>query len=511
LGVVALVAGLYAVGAQLTFLVGEPAAGIAFFPPAGVTLAALLLVRDRRMWPVIVMTIAATEIAIDVGHGQAVGLAVGFGLANALEPLVSAHLLVRRPDARSLAAPQAFRRFVAIGVVLGPFVGAVIGATTSALGGETGSWFSTFGNWWAGDSIGVLVVATPIIAWALRRSGAMKERIPVAESLAVAAAAIAVATLSLFVWDQPPLYAVTLILMWGALRCGFTVVATTGFVIAWIADAGAIMGRGQYARLAGGDTSLALLFVQLFLGLTLISTLLLATEVGERVRTQRKLARAEGDRLRSELNAFGAAMEERNRIAGEVHDIVGHTLNVVVLQVGAARRLMPVDSTRALEILGSVEQNARGGLRELDLALRVVGHVDPLEGEASRGLAQLPAVVGAMNDAGVPVDLCIEGEPRPLATLTDWSAYRVVQEALTNVVKHAGYANVRVTIGYAADHVSVEIVDDGVGTAAGANGSGRGLLGMRERVTSLGGTLRCGGEAGGGYVVAATFPTGPGS
>ena len=338
------------------------------------------------MWTVVLSTVAVTEFTVDVGHGQPAAMALGFAAANALEPFVSARLLLRHPDARDLDRPVVFRRFVAIAVILGPMLGAVVGATASTLQGATSSWLSTFGSWWAGDSLGVLVVTTPVIVLVQRRRRDHSQPIPVTEAATVAFAAVAITVFSLFVWDGTPLYAVALVLVWAALRCGFTVVATVGFFVAWIADAATISGRGQYATLAGGDTRSALLYVQLFLGLTLISTLMLAAEAAERLRIQSELTRAEADRLRG----LATVMEERNRIAGEVHDIVGHALNVVVLQVGAARRLMPVDTSRSLEILHAVEESARGGLRELDVALRAVGQPDSFGDEARRARRTAP-------------------------------------------------------------------------------------------------------------------------
>jgi signal transduction histidine kinase len=512
LRVVLVVGGLYAIGAQLALSVlNAPAAGVAFFPPAGITLAALMLVRDRRLWPVIVATVAAAELAVDLGHGQTVAMALGFAAANTVEPVVSARLLLRRADARNIESPHEFRRFVAIGVVLGPLVGAVIGATTTVLtSASTSSWLSSFGIWWAGDAIGVLVIGTPVLAWALRVARRNEHAIPIAESLTVTVVAVGVAALSLFVWDETPLYLIALVLMLAALRCGFAVVATSGFLLACIADVADVAGRGGHLALADGNPSLSLLSIQLFLGLTLISTLVLATEVLERQRVQRELARVEADRFGARLNAVSATMEERDRIAGEVHDIVSHSLSVVLLQVGAARRLAPIDASRSLEMLRSVEESARGGLRELDLALRVVGHAEVSDGQTSRGLAQLPIMAAAMTDAGVPVEVQVRGDPRPLATLTDWSAYRVVQEALTNVLKHARATRVSVTVAYEPGALSVEVVDDGRGVQSGGDAPGRGVLGMHERVTALGGTLRTGGMPDGGYFVDARFPTEPG-
>jgi signal transduction histidine kinase len=503
LAVCGVVAALYALGAELTFLLpAQPAAGLAFFPAAGVTLAALLLVEDRRVWPAILATIAVAEMSVDVAHGQPLTMALGFAAANALEPFVSASLLLRRDNALDLDRPDTLRRFVAIAVIVGPCIGALVGATTSALHGATDSWLSSFGRWWAGDALGVLAVATPILVITQRARQVDRESIPVAESVLIGSGAIALAVASLFVWSQTPLYAVALVLVLVALRCGLAVVATVGFAVAAVADAATASGHGQYVVLAQGDTQLAMLFLQVFLGLTLLTTFMLAAEASQRRRVESELARAEAERFRT----FATSLEERNHIAGEVHDIVGHTLNVVVLQAGAARRMMPSDPVRSVEMLHTVEETARGGLRELDLALRAVGPRDPVVDE-NGGLTDVPRLVTAMQDAGVRVELHTEGEPCPVAALTDRSAFRVVQEALTNVLKHAGLAHVVVTVRYTDDEVCVEVVDDGDGTRPEpAVSTGRGLLGMRERVAALGGTLASGRRPEGGYRVRAHFP-----
>ena len=393
-------------------------------------------------------TVAVTEFAVDAGHGQSVVMALGFAAANALEPYVSARLLLRHPDARDLDRPVVFRRFVAIGVILGPMLGAVVGATMSALHGATSSWLSTFGSWWAGDSLGRprgdhpdhrAGAASPAGRRRAdsgrgdrdgRRRGRGRHRY-----LAVRLGRDAACTRSRSV------------LVWAALRCGFTVVATVGFFVAWIADAATISGRGQYATLAGGDTQSALLYVQLFLGLTLIATLMLAAEAAERLRIQSELTRAEADRLRGAGDDHGGAQPDRRR--GPRHRRPRAQRRGAPGRGGA-----PAHARRQLAV---PRHPARGrGERPgwpAGARRRAAGGRSPrlVRGRGARGLAQLPLVVAAMGEAGVPVELRIEGEPRPLATLTDWSAYRVVQEALTNVLKHAGEAVVRVTISYGLD------------------------------------------------------------
>jgi signal transduction histidine kinase len=201
-----------------------------------------------------------------------------------------------------------------------------------------------------------------------------------------------------------------------------------------------------------------------------------------------------------------SAQRERQSIAREIHDIIGHTLNVMLLQAGAARRLVDEDPPQAVALLESLETVGRNAFRDLDLALGLMdGGTD---GASGRGLAVLPHLVDVMRGAGMRVDLRIEGERGEISTLVDWSGYRIVQEALTNVAKHAPAAAAHVTVRYEPDSVHLTIEDDG-GPSPAYDGIGhdkRGHIGMRERVNFLAGRLEIGPRAGGGFAVDAVLP-----
>jgi signal transduction histidine kinase len=300
--------------------------------------------------------------------------------------------------------------------------------------------------------------------------------------------------------------------MWAALRGGVTLVATAGLAMAFIINWGVVTGRADSMFASTVDPDTALLLVQLFIAVALLSALTLAAQVAERMHTQRALRASERARLRADLEVVDAAAKERQRIASEVHDIVGHALNVVLLQAGGARRIVADDPQRARELMESIESTGRDAFRDLDAALGLVdGSSDPALG---RGLADLDEMVGSVRSAGVAIDVTVEGEPRSLPRLVDWSAFRIVQEALTNVVKHAEATHAGVSIRYAPKELRIEVTDGGDavngngGNADGrGNGEGRGLVGMRERVTVLGGHLEAGAEPHGGFVVRACIPT----
>jgi signal transduction histidine kinase len=201
-----------------------------------------------------------------------------------------------------------------------------------------------------------------------------------------------------------------------------------------------------------------------------------------------------------------AGVAERARIAREMHDILAHHLSVVVLQAAGACAA----GSPSLETLEKIEHSGRQALAETRRLLGVLrGPDDGVELAPQPGIAALPALMASVRQAGLPVSLAVDGERAQLPGAVDVSAYRIVQEALTNVLKHAGPARARVQIDCSRDAVAVEVRDDGSGVTGNASeAGGRGLLGIRERVAVLGGELRAGPESGGGFTVRATLPLG---
>jgi len=208
-----------------------------------------------------------------------------------------------------------------------------------------------------------------------------------------------------------------------------------------------------------------------------------------------------------EARAREAVAEERARLARELHDSVGHALNVVVLHAGAAQRIVDTKPELAREALDSIETASRQALGDIE---RMLGILRPPDEEAccdvTPGMAQLETLCGQMREAGLPVVLTVEGEARPLPSSLDLTAYRIVQEALTNTLKHAGKTRATVTVLYEQDALALEVVDDGRGVSAGAAGGGRGLVGMGERVATFRGELEAGPRAEGGFAVLARLP-----
>ena len=207
-----------------------------------------------------------------------------------------------------------------------------------------------------------------------------------------------------------------------------------------------------------------------------------------------------------EEKARTAVTEERGRIARELHDVVAHSVSVMVVQAQAGMRLLG-EPDQARGAFSSIEASGREALVELRRLLGILRTGDEqLAIGPQPGLDSLPTLVEQVREAGLAVELRVEGEQAPLPPGIDLSAYRIVQEALTNSLKHAGRAEAKIVVRYSASSLELEIVDNGAGAPASVNGSGHGLIGMRERVALYGGLLETGTTVGGGYAVRARLP-----
>jgi signal transduction histidine kinase len=233
---------------------------------------------------------------------------------------------------------------------------------------------------------------------------------------------------------------------------------------------------------------------------------------GDNVRTRRaytaeleeRALRLERDR---EARAVRAVAEERARISRELHDVVAHHVSVIAVQAGAAAEEATTDPSR--EAFGVIQETSRQVLAELRSMLDVLradGQGQGLTPQPS--LRDVDQLVAQSRTAGLPVELVVTGAPRQLPAMVDLAAYRILQEALTNTRTHAGAAHARVELRYAEDALGLEVTDDGRGPSGrpGNGGGGRGLIGMRERVALVGGSLEVGPRPGGGFRVAAMLP-----
>ena len=221
------------------------------------------------------------------------------------------------------------------------------------------------------------------------------------------------------------------------------------------------------------------------------------------VELEQKAERIEQQR---EAEAQRAVSDERTRIARELHDVVAHSMSVMVVQAGAARRVLETNPVEASVALQAIEKTGRESLQEMRRVLGVL-RSDDTEAELAPapGLDDFDRLIRQCEEAGLPVELTVDGDVRKLAPGLELSAYRIIQESLTNSLKHAGPARATINLDYQDDALVVAVTDDGYG-AAGQSGTGQGLVGMRERVEAFGGALEAGPQRGGGYRVRATFP-----
>ena len=252
-----------------------------------------------------------------------------------------------------------------------------------------------------------------------------------------------------------------------------------------------------------GATASWLTFIPLRQAIAWAAGFLLRGRTEQAEAAEIRAAQAERDR---EAAARVAVAEERSRIARELHDIVAHAVSVMVLQVGAVRHKLPASLAEDKDALTGVERAGRRALTEMRRLLAAMRR-DGEEAEfvPQPGLDGLDSLLEEIGRAGLPVELHVDGEPVPLPRGIDLSAYRIVQEGLTNALKHAHASDADVTVRYRPDEVEIEIRDNGQGSST-TDGLGHGLVGVRERVKIYGGEMTAGTANGGGFVLSTRLP-----
>ena len=210
---------------------------------------------------------------------------------------------------------------------------------------------------------------------------------------------------------------------------------------------------------------------------------------------------------RAEQDARRRVDEERLRIARELHDVVAHTMATINVQAGVAAHVLSTHPEAAAESLQAIKAASKEGLRELRAILNVLRQADDADPtQPAPGTAQLEALITGARRAGLETAFTVTGDPVRLPAAVDLAAYRIVQESLTNTIRHAGPATAAVSLSYREDELQIEVTDTGQGPPAGATSAGHGLAGMRERAAAVGGTLQAAPGPGGGYRVAARLP-----
>jgi signal transduction histidine kinase len=244
-------------------------------------------------------------------------------------------------------------------------------------------------------------------------------------------------------------------------------------------------------------------FIPLVFGVAWFVGFGLGGRLREGARAEERALQLEQER---EERARAAVEEERARIARELHDVVGHSVSVMTVQASAVRRLLRPEQQREREALLVVERTGREALAEMRRMVGVLRRPEEAPALAPQpSLEHVEKLVDQARDAGLPVDLRVEGEARELPVGVDLTAYRLVQEGLTNALKHARARHAEVLVRYSDGHIELTVSDDGLGVGSG-DGGGQGLVGMRERVSVYGGELEAGPRAEGGYRLRARLP-----
>ena len=252
-----------------------------------------------------------------------------------------------------------------------------------------------------------------------------------------------------------------------------------------------------------GETVSDLVFIPLRFVVAWVAGYALRERAEQAEAAEMRAALAERER---DAAARIAVAEERARIARELHDIVAHAMSVMVLQVGAVRHKLPHGLEEDRDALGRVERAGRRALAEMRRLLGAMRRDgDGLELAPQPGLDGLDSLLDDVGRAGLPAQLHVEGDPFELPRAIDLSAYRIVQEGLTNSLKHANATRADVTVRYRDDELGIEVVDDGAGVAT-SDGLGHGLVGIRERVKIYGGDMNAGTPPEGGFVLSARLP-----
>ena len=231
---------------------------------------------------------------------------------------------------------------------------------------------------------------------------------------------------------------------------------------------------------------------------------LVERRAGQAAKMTERAERLERDREQQEAAALA---RERARIARELHDVIAHSVSVMVIQAGAAEQLLTSNPPQARESLQSVQELGRSTVDELRRMLGILREDrHEVQLQPQPGMAGLPGLIRQLREAGLPVELRVEGDEVALPPGIDLSAFRIVQEALTNTLKHAQPARACVVVRYSTGVLNLEIVDDGAPRTHGGDGHGHGLVGMRERTALYGGVFVAGPRPGGGYAVHARIP-----
>jgi signal transduction histidine kinase len=274
------------------------------------------------------------------------------------------------------------------------------------------------------------------------------------------------------------------------------------------------VGYGIATLVVLGSASIAVNPLGPFGGGVEILPFMIAVVVIAGIAVANRRAYVDSIRDRAEQDAHRRLDEERLRIARELHDVVAHTMATINVQAGVAAHVLPTHPEAAAESLQAIKTASKEGLRELRAILNVLRQADDADPtQPVPGTVRLDDLIAGARRAGLETTLTVTGDPVPLPSAVDLAAYRIIQESLTNTIRHAGPATATVSLGYQTDELRIDVTDTGRGQDSGrgqpaiaGNGGGHGLAGMRERAAAVGGTVEAGPGPAGGFRVAARLP-----
>lgn len=346
-------------------------------------------------------------------------------------------------------------------------------------------WSGFYGGGPAWANVPLVLLATLPLAW--------RRRFPIAVIVVLIASFLipqAIAHVAMSFWGNFVPYAVALYSVSAYARRPWDLVGVGGGTLAY---ALVYLGRPEFRR------ANEVAFDLLVLGV--------AAAAGQVARRRGQLEVRNALLVRtSEAEALAAVGRERTRIARELHDVIAHNVSVMLVQTAAAQRLLHRDPDTASAMLDAVQDAGREAVSEMQTLLGVLRRDDTAARGPQPCLARLDELVAQVRDAGLAVDVRREGRQRSLPVPVDMSAYRIVQEGLTNALKHSGAARAEVVFRFLEDRIEVEVLDEGGTAVSSARGGGNGIIGMRERVLLYGGEFEAGNRDRGGFRICARFP-----
>ena len=481
--------------------------GAVFFPAAGVTVAALLLL-PRRLWPVVLAAAFASELAADLMLGEMAATAAGSALAGTAGPAAGAALVLRWAGGPPLMSQRSHLAAFAAGAgVAGAGAGALIGAGAALFTHPHSPFAIMLARWWTGNALGVLIVGGLLVAWLTISAWPVRPSHKVPEACALAISGGALSWLAFWEWHPGLTYLCLVPLGWAAFRFGARGATAVAALVAAAGEWGTVTDHGLFAAVSH-DHLQALWLVQLFLAVAVLGGLVLANQVAELSRAAAALRDSERAEQEAALAVREAQAAERTRLARELHDSVSQALFSMNMHARTAQLAL----AEVPHLPDGALARAVAHLRELTAAALAEMRallVDMRPDAAAEGLvAALTRQAEAISDRErLPITVDGPADPLPLSADAAEHSYRVALEALHNVVKHARARHATVSVAIAGPTVQVSVSDDGSGFDTAATRPGHlGLRTMAERAEAAGGRLRVTSAPGAGTRVHLTVP-----